>query len=429
MPDSSQATTATTVRAQWCFPVDQPGWENAWLTIRDGKILERGKGHPGRTHIDLGDVAILPGLINPHTHLEFSDLKAPLGTPGTPFPDWVSDVIRWRRGQVSDPTVARAMKTRAIQTGIAESYRNGVYAIGEIASPPWQDFQYSHSLLPIRLFHEFLGLTPDRSEAAWSCYADRCEAVVPPVASGYQQLQLGVSPHAPYTVRLEDVARLGSKAAEQHQPLAMHLAESPEEMEMVDRGSGGFVDMLQSVDAWDPTALGSQPSIRAYLKAVLSSPVKQFLVVHGNFLRREDLELLQQFKDRATVIYCPRTHTYFGHSAYPLQPLLSRGIPVALGTDSRASNPDLSLWRDAQSVAGQFPDIPGDQILRMVTENGARALMLENGVGTLKTGTPWTGIAVDSRGLPSNETDPLRFLLQNDDAHPYPVWPLAPRTS
>ena len=426
MPDPSQANPATTVRARWCFPVDQPGWENAWLTLCDGRILERGKGHPGRPHMDLGDVAILPGLINPHTHLEFSNLNDPLGIAGTPFPDWVGDVIRWRRGQVSDPAIARSMKTRAIQTGIAESYRNGVYAIGEIASPPWQDWQYSHSLLPIRLFHEFLGLTSERSEAAWSCLADQRESMTPPADSGYQQLQLGVSPHAPYTVRLEDVARLGSKAAERHQPLAMHLAESPEEMEMIDRRSGAFVDMLSSVDAWDPKALGSHPSIRAYLEAVFASPVKQFLVVHGNFLRQEDLDLLQQFKDRATVIYCPRTHAYFEHPAYPLQPLLSRGIPVALGTDSRASNPDLSPWREAQSVANNFPEIPGAQILRMATENGARALMLENGVGTLKTGAPWTGIAVDSRGMSSNETDPLRFLLQKEDAHPYPVWPLDP---
>ena len=71
MPDPSQANPATTVRARWCFPVDQPGWENAWLTLCDGRILERGKGHPGRPHMDLGDVAILPGLINPvsYTHL------------------------------------------------------------------------------------------------------------------------------------------------------------------------------------------------------------------------------------------------------------------------------------------------------------------------------------------------------------------------
>ena len=80
-------------------------------------------------------------------------------------------------------------------------------------------------------------------------------------------------------------------------------------------------------------------------------------------------------------------------------------------------------------MANKFPEIPGAQILRMATENGARALMLENGVGTLKTGAPWTGIAVDSRGMSSNETDPLRFLLQKEDAHPYPVWPLAPGIS
>jgi cytosine/adenosine deaminase-related metal-dependent hydrolase len=422
MHESSTAPVVT-VRSRWCFPVDQPGWEHAWFSIQGGRIVDRGQGRPPVPAVDLGDVALIPGLINPHTHLEFSQLAHPLGQPGTPFPRWIAEVIRWRRSLTDDPAVAQAMKSAAIAKGLRESYEQGVCLIGEIASPHWEPWQYAHSLPSIRLFHEFLGLTPERSQFAWQQWeANGCE-VLKTSSVGPSSVLGGISPHAPYTVSLADVGQLAQVSAKHRIPIAMHLAESPEEMEMLHHGTGPLVEMLESVGAWDASALSSNPSVLAYLKALLSAEVPQALIVHGNYLSEPDIQWLSHHRNRATVIFCPRTHAYFNHAEYPLKVLTSYGVPVALGTDSRASNPDLSPWREAQSVARLFPELSGERILEMVTRNGARALMPDRNVGDLAVGSNWTAAGIELGGHSLSSTDPLRELLEDEVSHPFPLWP------
>ena len=403
--------------------MDQPGWENAWFSLQNGRIVDRGAGRPPGPYIDLGDIALLPGLINPHTHLEFSQLTEPLGQPGTPFPSWIGEVIRWRRSLTDDPQIAEAIKSNAIAAGLRESYQNGVCLVGEIASPQWAPWQYVHSLPDVRLFHEFLGLTSDRSQIAWKQLEASGYVKLSEASSDPGGLLGGISPHAPYTVGLADVEKLAQLAARHQTPLAMHLAESPEEMAMLYQGSGPFVEMLESVGAWDSSALGSTPSVLSYLKALLSDAVPQVLIVHGNYLSESDIQWLSHYRDRVTVVYCPRTHAFFQHSAYPLRQLIASGISVSLGTDSRASNPDLSPWREAQWVAQHFPDFSGQQIMKMVTRNGARALMPERRVGDLAVGSAWTAIGIKIQGSTISASDPLRCLLEDQSLHPFPVWP------
>lgn len=403
--------------------MDQPGWEDAWFSIQNGRIVERGQGRPPGPHLDLGDIALLPGLINPHTHLEFSQLTQPLGQPGTPFPSWIGEVIRWRRSLTEDPVIAQAMKSSAIAKGLRESYQNGVCLVGEIASPQWTTWQYAHGLPDLRLFHEFLGLTSERSQVAWQQW-DSCVWSKPvKVSDDSSGLLGGISPHAPYTVGIADVEKLAQLATKHQTPIAMHLAESPEEMEMLNHGSGPFVEMLESVGAWDSSALGSNPSVVRYLQALLTQAVPQVLVVHGNYLCESDIQWLSHHRDRVTVIYCPRTHAYFQHAEYPLRQLLAHGIPVSLGTDSRASNPDLSPWKEAQWVALKYPEISGQQIMEMVTRNGARALMPDRQVGNLAVGSSWTAMGIKIQGTTLSKNDPLRDLLEDQSLHPFPVWP------
>jgi cytosine/adenosine deaminase-related metal-dependent hydrolase len=164
----------------------------------------------------------------------------------------------------------------------------------------------------------------------------------------------------------------------------MHVAESPDEMELLRSGSGPLVDLLQSLQAWDLRALSIPARPLDYLQVLANAP--RALVIHGNYLDREEHAFLAEHGQRMSLVYCPRTHAYFGHARYPLADVLRAGVRVALGTDSRASNPDLSLFEEMRFVARHFPEVEPAYILRMGTAAGAEALGQDDQLGCLRPG-------------------------------------------
>jgi cytosine/adenosine deaminase-related metal-dependent hydrolase len=167
-------------------------------------------------------------------------------------------------------------------------------------------------------------------------------------------------------------------------PVAMHLAESLEELELLQSGTGPLVDLLQRLQAWDPSALASMVRPLRYLQILSAAP--RALAIHGNYLDKEERAFLAEHRSRMSLVYCPRTHFYFGHCRYPLADLLRGGVRVALGTDSRASNPDLSVFEEMRFIARRFPEIAPVEILRMGTAAGAEALGQDHELGYLRRG-------------------------------------------
>jgi cytosine/adenosine deaminase-related metal-dependent hydrolase len=199
-------------------------------------------------------------------------------------------------------------------------------------------------------------------------------------------------------------------SAAQQVPLAMHLAESLEELELLMSASGPLRQLLADLGAWDPTAIprGIRPG--DYLQIL--SRAHRALIIHGNFLTSDEIGLLAAGRDRLSVVYCPRTHARLGHGAYPLAEVLAAGVNVALGTDSRASNPDLSLLAEMRWVYRHHPAISPEQIIRMGTVDGAHALGLSAVAGTLTPGKR-AGLAVIP--LPPNDGgDPYELLLAGE---------------
>jgi cytosine/adenosine deaminase-related metal-dependent hydrolase len=164
-------------------------------------------------------------------------------------------------------------------------------------------------------------------------------------------------------------------------PIVMHLAESREELQLLQTSIGPFRDLLEERGWWEPGAicLGMRPL--DYLRRLALAPCA--MVIHGNYLDEEELAFLAANRKAMSVIYCPRTHAYFEHEAYPLSDMLSRGVRVALGTDSRASNSDLDLRKEMQFVVERH-GIPPAQVLELATVNGATAMgMLSCGAITI----------------------------------------------
>ena len=380
-----------------------------WVRVVEGIVVETGRGLTDAATISLNDSAVIPGLVNAHTHLEFSFCAKPLGQPGIEFPDWIRDVIAWRMSRASGGDSAQ-MRADAIKMkkAIAELRAR------EIAAGQWQTADYDSGRVEILPYHEFLGLSIERSQAAWEALRQS------PAAS-----TRALSPHAPYTVAIEDLNRLCDDAQLGARFLAMHLAESLPEIELVEKNTGAFVEMLAGFGAWSPDRFTVVKSIGDYIEAL--SKTERSLVVHGNFLTDEQIQRIGRHRERLSVVYCPRTHHYFQLGNYPLVEMLDEGVRVVLGTDSRATNPDLSIWRELQFVARAFPDISGEVLLSMITTEAAYALGEENRFGKIAPGFPWRGAAVSLTD--TNGSDDLRTMILDSAADPTPLWPAMPPDS
>lgn len=378
----------TLIRASWVCPVGSPPIQNGCVVLGEGKIQFVGpyEDRPGDLQDpaveDLGDGAIIPGLVNAHTHLEFSDLKKPLGDAGINFTDWIRLVVGHRK-QDADKA---EQKSNSILQGIQESFAAGVWAIGEIATQPVSPEAYSRAShqTPVHstVFLEQLGRSSDILQTAGADLVEHLGSVESngPAGSDDQDFACGASPHAPYSVQWQLFDQICEAASCMNVPVAMHLAETLAERQLMESLTGDFVGLLQDFGVWDPDSFQPRRSIKGFLGRLSQTP--RSLIVHGNYLTDDELDIVGRNKNMS-IVYCPRTHHFFGHRDYPLEKMHDRQINVAVGTDSRASNPDLDLFQEMKMVASKFPQLTVNDVLKMGTSNAATALGIETRFGTL----------------------------------------------
>ena len=339
--------------------------ENGYVNVRDGIIETLTASPTQRTVFDFGeDCRILPGAVNAHAHLELSQLRKPLDVPlvngRRPFTDWIGKLMAFRQGGFYDAEMgvqsATLLPELLVETAV----------IADIVPPvPAPDGNGSERIP----FFELIAWTENAAGAKLE------------EARRLLKGNSGLSPHAPQTVH----PTLWQEIVRWNVPLAVHLAETPEELELLRFRRGPLLDLMRRADPnYDPelVLLGDRPL--DYLKFLAEA--NRVLIAHGNYLDDEEIAFLGEHSDRMSVVYCPRTHAYFGHDPYPLRKMLGIGVCVALGTDSLASNPDLSLLSEMKFVHRTYPDIPLETVVRMGTLNGAMALGVADRWGTLEPG-------------------------------------------
>ncbi|MDB4445767.1 amidohydrolase family protein [bacterium] len=341
--------------ARWVVPVTSEPIHGGWVQIEDGKVVAIGSGSPPGPSKDLGDVAVLPGLVNAHTHLEFSDCSETIGIPGISLPEWIGQVVSTR--QASD----QIGRSQAINSGLEELAHTGSCLVGEITTLPCE-YPVDTCGVDLVSFAEVLGLSSERG-------TERLK-----LATTHLGLDpgSGVSPHAPYSTSLETLDACLQLANTKHRVLAMHVAESPYERELLQAGTGPFAEALQSLGVWrDNLFPWSENPFLMLIEKLAQAP--RSLLIHANDLNESEITKLAKFP-QMTVVYCPRTHYFFEYGPHPVAEMLSRGVRVALGTDSKASNPDLNLWSEAQFLWRHRVDIDPQAILQMATWSGSEAL-------------------------------------------------------
>jgi cytosine/adenosine deaminase-related metal-dependent hydrolase len=376
-----------TLTARWVFPVTAAPLERGLVTVRRDSIVAVEPHGTRKADADLGNVALTPGFVNAHTHLDLTGARGL--TPPTPdFVGWLRRVIAYRRGRTADKTAAD------IAFGIADSVRFGTTLIGDIAVEGMSWNQLAAAPMRAVVFRELIGMTAERATAAWEGFAWWLKSV-----EETETCRPGVSPHAPYTV----AAALYQRASSADTPLAIHLAETSEELELLADHRGPFVELLREFGAWAPDRLMRSVD-RPAGKSLVGLPS---LLVHCNYL-----PVSTRIGAGSTIIYCPRTHAAFGHPPHPFREFLGRGIHVGLATDSLASNPDLSVLAEARFIRAHNPAESGVRLLRLATISGARALGWADETGSLEPNKSADFAVV---GLPDREAaDPHELLFDSD---------------
>ncbi len=378
-------------RARFLFSIDgtllDEPIENVTIRFQNGVAVVDENGTPD---IDLGNVAIIPELVNAHTHLEFSSLERPLRRRSQEtMADWIIALLRWRDARDADVTA----HDRAVEKGLTESANAGTGLLGEIATqsewPPAYGLtasaarsgdlsinndlassatsasSVSNRIEGVR-FLELIGLGSERIDAQ---LAEAERFLNLPSPHGWRP---GISPHAPYTAGWRLIQAIPRLSQRYQAPVAFHLAETPDEIECLSSHRGPLVDLLMDRGIWEPKAIPRGIRPFDYLREL--SAAHRVLVIHGNYLTPPDWACLSMHAATMSVVYCPRTFAYFGHARYPLRQMLDRGVHVAVGTDSSASNPDLNLFEDLRFMRQQHPDVTAREVLGLGTVNGAQAL-------------------------------------------------------
>ena len=386
--------------ASYLLPVSAPPIAGGAIAVDNGRIVDLGTlaemrtlyGAPVR---EFPGCVIIPGLVNAHTHLElthFPAWKLRKGIDYSPrtYVDWVIQVIKIRRALTSDELV------HSVCEGIYKSLECGTTMVGDIVTDRSLLPIYRQSPLSGRLYCEAIGQDPVRCDDLLRALAE--------TLTTFQgdRLKLGLSPHAPHTLSprfLQDVAEL---ARLQAVPIAIHLAESSEEAEFFHQSSGRIAELLYPFAGWEnylPPPRRTTPT--AYLDG-LGVLNEMSAVVHCVHVTPADAEILK--KRGVSVVLCPRSNDRLAVGKAPVALLKNAGIPLALGTDSLASNDSLSIWDEMRFLLDQFPGtFSPAEVLAMATHGGAMALRLDGEAGSLAKEKRGDFLVVKPSRLPSSE--------------------------
>lgn len=411
------------------------------VAVAGGTVV--GAGTPGQVEreagagfrkVDLAGAAILPGLVNAHTHFEIPQLSgggaprqalpatqtvpgtraAPAGaappkapetaafaltpssaasepaSPPSPFVEWLLAVIAWKR------TAPRAEFGRNLDEAVREALACGTTCAGEIAGPD----AGAYRTLPLRarIFAEAIGFLPQDEEPA-AAAVERTFARLAALESSLATMRAGLAPHTLYTAGAGLLRRVAALAARTGSCVSLHVAESRAEMEFLRSGTGDIARRLYPAVGKDVSWFcGLGAPIPRFLAA--AGLLREGLVlVHNVFLRAEEVAELRA--GGARFILCPRSNEAHGNGAPNVTGFVDGGVPFALGTDSLGSVPTLSLWDEIRAARALYRGKLGEGdlcrvLFRAATENGADALGLP--CGALRPNAPADFIAVDDPG-------------------------------
>lgn len=395
--------------ARFMLPVASPAIRDAAVAVDEGRIVYAGPDKdvlkaagPEAEVRDLGEAAILPGLVNAHTHLELSWMGQDPPTGGD-YATWLRELLD--RCHDPDEAAARA----AAEEGLRAMADRGTVAVGDVANETWIGPIIARSGLHAIVFYELYGLKNEEAESRLEQAAEQLETLGqdPDLNAACGRVQIALTAHAPHTTSQPLLKALAGRSTACGDPLSLHVAESAAEVALLRDGSGPLSELFRERDFFeqDWKAPGATPVSYLHRLGVLSP---RTLAVHCVHLDQQDHSLLQA--GRVTVVACPRSNARLGVGTAAIPKLMKQGVPVALGTDSLASAPSLDLLAEMAALIEDHPGLSPAAVLRMATLNGARALGLADRLGSIEPGKLAELVVVP---VADAETKPLVTVCSN----------------
>lgn len=365
-------------------PVSRPPIENGAVCIAGERIVWVGRysdvpaelSANGHDEHDLGEVILLPGLINAHCHLDYTAMAGMIPPPKS-FADWIKVMVATKASWSLDDFSA------SWDRGAAMLVKNGTTTVADVEAVP-ELIPHAWQRTPLRVlsFRELLNVrsrvpAPDLVESAVNDW----------LGIPNNDRRVGLSPHAPYTTTRELLEHSARAAHRRGWRLTTHLAESEQEFEMYMYRQGPLFEWLKQQRDMADCGHGS-PVQHLERCGYLD---ENLIAVHVNYLWRHDAAVLGQHN--VHVVHCPQSHDYFQHLRFPRAELESAGVNLCLGTDSLATTRvqagrtvELNLFDEMRHFASKSPEIEPEKILRMATVNAAKAIGWPGMIGEISEG-------------------------------------------
>ena len=389
----------TRYHAAWVVPIEGEPIRGGWISVDRGRIVALGRpaANDATPGVDLGDVAVMPGLVNAHTHLELSYLRDQIA-PESSFTMWARHIIAERRRR---PNLRDAAVMAGIDAGIEESLRCGTAVVGDISNTLAPFGRLAASPLAGILFWEIIGFKIDKPDELVAHALGELHAL--PAA---ERLRLSLSAHAPYSVApllFRSIKRAVAKMP--FVPCSVHLAEGAEEVELLTTGGGPWKTLMTDIGSWnfEWKVPGVGPVEYLDDMGFLDS---RLLAVHGVQMSLADLETLRT--RGVTLVTCPRSNGHTGAGLPPIADFYESGVRIVIGTDSLASAPDLNVFAEVATLHALAPSVPPAALLESATIQGARALGFDADYGSIEPGKLARLLAVD---VPPGTSDVEEYLV------------------
>ncbi|MBP9892701.1 MAG: amidohydrolase family protein [Planctomycetes bacterium] len=357
------------------------------LLIEKGRIVETiigGEVSGGLTGLaketlDYEAALVLPGFVNAHCHLDLSHLARQLPS-GLSFTEWIDCIIEGRK-------VPAEQVHAGIEAACDELLASGTTSVIDVSVDGASFAPLQKRGIAGAVCLEALGIDGAKADAAM----ERVDAIVRKIEGEAEKfyvvgatymsplLRLGFSPHAPYSTSGELYQHMFGRAVGEGRVLTTHVAESIDEQQFFRIAQGPIRDFYErrKIPLAGFTGYDQSPITEILWEwfapwLSVEQPNSRLVLVHCNYPQGPDLDHLARFKP--SIVYCPRSHAYFGHEEYPLGDLLKTGANLCLGTDSLASNDSLSMLDELRAARAAHPALDAATLFKMATVNGRKAL-------------------------------------------------------
>ncbi len=338
--------------------------ENGFITVCNGIVMDAGKGRGdagANLEIELADRVLMPGVINAHTHLELTALWSMTRT-GCGMIPWIESIIAARSAKASN-------SSQSVASGLFELKSKGTALVGEISS-------YGDPTAFLS-FKDIAGIW------FFESIKDECKSLPRDVSfTSLREKKISFAAHAPHTTYPETITSTKEKCRRHGGLFSIHVAESPEEIEFIDSGTGSFALFLNKRGMDPKRFIHAKSPVRLLDKlGVLDSHT---LAVHLNWAVKSDIEILAARHVRICI--CPRSNYAITQRLPDIQTMLSTGIRPALGTDSLASVSSLDIWDEITFITDSYKTISPEIVFNMATKWGAEALGFSERYGQIRPG-------------------------------------------